>query len=650
MTAAILACKQSIALAPRSAAGFSMLGLLLERNGNVQHAMVAYHKVLEIAPDSVLERESLQRLQDSVARNNAASIFHFDDNELFSDHTPAAPPAEPAPPPAAPVAPVAATAPPAAVSPPAVPTIAVAPAVVGAPTPAAAPVSAPAAVPAPAPAAATPAPSPAAVLAPAAAPAPTAASAATTTPARPAPIEVPRRVERPVIPAPAAATPPAPAATPAPAAAKAPAPAAKAPAPAATPVPVAATPVAPVVTPAAVAPVAPAAHRPPVIPPVPVRVTPVVTPTPYVVRPATPGMTPAYMTSAREAARSGGLPGLMHRPSFYFRAAPLACTATLSVLFLLWANHLAISRSQRGYVDSDSDTTTTETIRPTSAGQTNPSPGMQTTTGTQPGTGSQPAAGTNPGGGVTISNVPVFVPGGSTARAATRPGAPRTTVAGATGPRLAMRPGTTPRIPTPVVVTPPATIGPVVSSGAPPRGVSPVPSGGGGEGMPRARITPRFRTIETMTIPPPSPDGPGGGSMSGGPVTGSSGSGRNFIRLNPAQPGPGSAVTRPERVEHAVEKQVNTDAQHGNTNNAINNLTRLIEKRQDSSGDTAWRYQQRAQLFLDSGDSSRAADDFNTAIAAYNDQIQRGENVETAKSGLKACRSGLRVALTNLRR
>lgn len=85
MGAAILACRQSIALVPDNPAGYSMLGLLLERTGDHQHAIEAYEKVLELAPESVLERESLQRLRDARAGSQTTNIFHFDDSELFND-------------------------------------------------------------------------------------------------------------------------------------------------------------------------------------------------------------------------------------------------------------------------------------------------------------------------------------------------------------------------------------------------------------------------------------------------------------------------------------------------------------------------------------------------------------------------------------
>src|SRR5262249_40579477 len=72
LKSAILACRQAVALTPRSASGYSMLGLLLERNGDIQHAIEAYQKVVDISPGSVLERESLQRLIDAASRRSAS--------------------------------------------------------------------------------------------------------------------------------------------------------------------------------------------------------------------------------------------------------------------------------------------------------------------------------------------------------------------------------------------------------------------------------------------------------------------------------------------------------------------------------------------------------------------------------------------------
>ncbi|HVF10240.1 MAG TPA: tetratricopeptide repeat protein [Abditibacteriaceae bacterium] len=90
MQGAILACRQSVSLSPRSAPAYSMLGLLWERTGNIPGAIASYEKVVELAPDSMLERESLQRLRSQQGRTQAESVFHFDEGELFEGTAPLA--------------------------------------------------------------------------------------------------------------------------------------------------------------------------------------------------------------------------------------------------------------------------------------------------------------------------------------------------------------------------------------------------------------------------------------------------------------------------------------------------------------------------------------------------------------------------------
>jgi tetratricopeptide (TPR) repeat protein len=94
LASAVLACRQAIALSPQTAQSYSMLGLLLERAGDASGAVSAYEKVLELAPDSFLERESLSRLRGAASkRRNAREMFDFDDNELFGEESSAALPA-----------------------------------------------------------------------------------------------------------------------------------------------------------------------------------------------------------------------------------------------------------------------------------------------------------------------------------------------------------------------------------------------------------------------------------------------------------------------------------------------------------------------------------------------------------------------------
>ena len=80
LNAAILACRQAIALDHNHAEPYALLGTLLERNGDLRGAMGAYERVLEISPDNELERDSLNRLK---ARVDRAPNFNFNPEELF---------------------------------------------------------------------------------------------------------------------------------------------------------------------------------------------------------------------------------------------------------------------------------------------------------------------------------------------------------------------------------------------------------------------------------------------------------------------------------------------------------------------------------------------------------------------------------------
>jgi len=76
---AIVTCRQSLALSPHSPQGWSMLGLLHERDGDIHGAIEAYEKTLQLSPSSTLERESLQRLrQKRGAAPRPAPKFNFD--------------------------------------------------------------------------------------------------------------------------------------------------------------------------------------------------------------------------------------------------------------------------------------------------------------------------------------------------------------------------------------------------------------------------------------------------------------------------------------------------------------------------------------------------------------------------------------------
>ncbi|MCS6860542.1 MAG: tetratricopeptide repeat protein [Abditibacteriales bacterium] len=61
--AAIYACKEALVIDPRSVPVRSLLGLLYERVGEKEKAIAEYERVLQLNPDSALEREALARLR-----------------------------------------------------------------------------------------------------------------------------------------------------------------------------------------------------------------------------------------------------------------------------------------------------------------------------------------------------------------------------------------------------------------------------------------------------------------------------------------------------------------------------------------------------------------------------------------------------------
>ena len=83
--AAILATRQSMALAPGSIEGQLLLADLLERNRDFSGARAAYQKGVQLAPDRADARDSVARLSAYLEQSqDAARQFHFDSDELFA--------------------------------------------------------------------------------------------------------------------------------------------------------------------------------------------------------------------------------------------------------------------------------------------------------------------------------------------------------------------------------------------------------------------------------------------------------------------------------------------------------------------------------------------------------------------------------------
>ena len=85
MGAAVLATRQSLALAPSNVEGHLLLARLLERNRDFGGARTAYEKSVRLAPDRADARDNLTRLNAYLEQSQgAARQFHFDSDELFA--------------------------------------------------------------------------------------------------------------------------------------------------------------------------------------------------------------------------------------------------------------------------------------------------------------------------------------------------------------------------------------------------------------------------------------------------------------------------------------------------------------------------------------------------------------------------------------
>lgn len=329
------------------------------------------------------------------------------------------------------------------------------------------------------------------------------------------------------------------------------------------------------------------------------------------------------------------LPVLMRRPSYYFRGAPLMLTAALGLMFMLWARNWSAAQQEQAR----------QTTLP--AGITNSGENLPGGPGTQgPSTVIQPGTLTTDDGGGQVNNSgPATAPAaGEPARSPDQPaaGAPRSgfDTRPAPGPRAAAgenRP--VPRFPQ---VTPHRS-----ARNDQPRRASDAGQPSGMPGLPPPRIdTPVRSNPPIRSLPPASPPSGPVASSGGGPVNPGGSRPRGYVRVSPYRVAPAGAPARPSSRAIDTERAAAADARSGRADRAADRVTSTIA----GGGGTAWNYQHRALLNLESGDYARAADDFNTAIAAYRDQIRRGENVAEARKGLRACQDGLQLANANLRR
>ena len=621
LNAALLACRQAVALDSNHAEPYALLATLLERSGDLRGAMNAYERVLQISPNNTLERDSLTRLKSRIEK---APTFNFNPNELFAnddDTLPsvAAPEAvEPAvvpverdehgiearlPPTSASLrVPAAVAAPVMAATVVATPAVVVAAPVVvpEVATPQVAAVSA-----APlvfefdeAPTGATPSVSPLAAamdgetvsrvgtLAPVAIPAVAPSNAALKIERRE---KQRRQVNVPV-------------ATERRTASERRAPSTRS-----------GVTFAPSVWPS------PGARPGLGVPaPVPTRTPAAIAPLDFSFGATAPVKAPLWAQ-------------MMRGSSFFARTLPLMAVGIVGLGFLSWARSQAVARdtmAQTGtstLVISPDGSTTTTVIQPNAA-QTgaNLVPGGPTVPASNPNGSSSgfPITNATPAPVPATNSNPASAPATNPARPASS--SPRGTAGSGGGatPVRANGGAGSPNFPLAPAPVPPA---PVAST-----------TGGNGSGGNIVLPPPQTQAGGTVSAPIPV------GSLGSTPLNPSGSPQQGRIRITQGSvPGRPVAPPRSGTLARGDERAAAAAAAAGNQGGVINNLNNALGK---TGTDQGFLLQQRAMAFLDRGDSARAVEDFQAAINAYQDQINRGENVAAAQSGIRAARAGLGMA------
>lgn len=619
LNAALLACRQAIALDHDHFESYALLGTLLERNGDLRGAMTAYERVLEIAPDNTLERDSLNRIK---ARLEKAPAFNFNPNDLFGDDStlPSVADSQQDAPATAPssedLAAIAsereehgieARLPPTSASHRTeVPVAALSGETTTVPAPVAAPVVFDFD---PAPDSALPSLSPLA-----------AALDGETVASVGAPVQASSQVAPASVATPAMVPPAAPTGT-MPKIERRVAQRRQVNIPVGTErrlgserralVPVAGAKVIPVVRPARVGSLTPS----PVI-------QPTVAPLDFSF-----GATPTVPTPLWAQMLRGS--------SFYGRTLPLVLVGVLGLGFLSWARSQAVAR------DTDNATSApASTI--TNADGTVTQSAPQTTTNVSTGStfGVTPAPDSGTGVPITNATSAPVVPGtssvttapasGAGTRVAANPARPAAGAqSGASGTATAGRDSAgTPPFPVPNAPASTAnqnsgntnTNGGSNSSGGTPIILPPPQTGNtGGDATPRVRVGSLGTT----------PLNPAGSPQERIRIT------QGSINLRSAPPARSGSAAR------SAENAATSAAANGNQDRAINNLSSAINS---TGGDQGFLLQQRGMAFMERGDYARAIEDFQGSISAYQDQINRGENVAAAQAGLRSARAGLNMA------
>lgn len=564
LPAAILSCRQAIALVSNLFEAHALLGDLLERAGDRKAAMTAYEKALQIRPESTFERNALERLREQ--ESSAGALFVFNDTELFDDSTPT-PRIEARLPPAESV-------------------------------PAVTPASSVASIPASQNVAELPWSEPEEVAA-----APTSEGHSSDRLEQPsASNQSPARGVNSATSATSVSTP--------------------------NPEPrlvdsvahSGAGEVTPVAGPAASA-VATAPVTAPDSPSTPVN---------FRFEPSAPAPEPLWARYLRA-------------PSLYTRTLPVVAVALLGMGTLLWARSRAVDVvpvEPTVVVQADDVVITPNDAVIEPSVVPNPNPVPQSAPQGFPISNQPPATVVGAPG---TTSATTGAPGSSTATVrratstsgATRPNTARPNTAGSS-PRVASRP--VPRFPTsssgtrPGSATRPSLPPAAVNTGSNQADAAPLV-------LPRPRVS--LPAPGNAEEPPVRALPPAGGA----PLNPSGSADRGYIRVREGRVGTGVLPARPDNQAREDERAANAAARSGQTDAAISRLSAAIS----ADPDDGFRFQQRAMLFMERGDYRRAADDFQSAISSYQNQIDRGEQVAQARAGLRAARSGLNLALSRSR-
>ena len=332
------------------------------------------------------------------------------------------------------------------------------------------------------------------------------------------------------------------------------------------------------------------------------------------------------------------------RPSFFARTLPVVAVALLGLGFLSWARGRAVSK----VVAPDSTV-----VAQATAQEISDSTGTVTAPGAlAPANNSGSNAGTpaTDAAGFPISNAPATFTAPSAQSASS--GAPDAALGRNSGPSTTARASNraisggnarAPRrglpSPRPVPNFPGVSLAPAPIPPASLRSSLPGAAGQNGGGniiLPSPSIELPSAPVQRQRVLPPTDNGL---NPAGAP-------GRGYVRITEGRVGSGVVPSQPGNVARENENNANNAARSGQTDQAISQLSQAIRADSDNAG---FRYQQRATLFLQRGDYSRASDDFQSAISAYQSQISRGDNVAQAKSGLNSARSGLTLSLAGQR-